>query len=146
MLVHCSTLYFLYSTSYFNIFLLSLSTPSFCPVCGPVFGGKGVRFTTSEDVYPEKGMWHSGLGLETSRTTRKPPDQSPTPSTLHSPMCIPKLPCLLKLIPTEKCNAQTEHTSSLFLSLSAFLHTCTVHAHHDNTNIDFMHSCMLCTH
>ncbi|XP_035760004.1 protein unc-13 homolog A-like isoform X1 [Neolamprologus brichardi] len=25
-----------------------------------VFGGKGVRFTTSEDVYPEKGMWHSG--------------------------------------------------------------------------------------
>lgn len=41
---------------FFYMFLLSLSVPSYCPICGPVFGGKGVRFTTSEDVYPEKGM------------------------------------------------------------------------------------------
>lgn len=105
------------------MFFLSLSTSSLCPVCGPVFGGKGVRFTTSEDVYPDKGMWHSGSGPETSRTTRKPPDQSPpTPSTLHTPplMCILKLPCLLKLIPTDKCNAQID---TYFFSLS--LHFCT---------------------
>lgn len=38
------------------MFLLSLSIPSYCPIFGPVFSGKGVRFTTSEDVYPEKGM------------------------------------------------------------------------------------------
>lgn len=122
MLVCFSTLQFLpLQTSYFYVSLLSLSTPSSCPVCGPVFDGKGVRFTTSEDVYPDKGMWHSGPELETSRTTRKPPDQSPTPSTLHShpPHVHPKTP--------PACSNSSQQTNAMhslnilpFHSISAF--------------------------
>ncbi|KAG7239029.1 hypothetical protein INR49_030294 [Caranx melampygus] len=71
-----------------------------------VFGGKGVRFTTSEDVYPDKGMWHSGSEPEISRTTRKSSDQSPT----LAPPSTSLLMCILKLPPA--CSNSSQQTSS----------------------------------
>ena len=135
MLVCFSTLQFLpLQTSYFYVCLLSLSTPSSCPVCGPVFGGKGVRFTTSEDVYPDKGMWHSGPELETSRTTRKSPDQSPTPSPLHShpPHVHPETPPACSNS-SQETNAMHRlnilpHFFSLFLPFFCLLLKC-IHTH-----------------
>lgn len=115
-------------TSYVYMSLLSLSTPSVCPLCGPVFGGKGVRFTSSEDVYPDKGMWHSGTGPETTRTNRKPPEQSPTPSTLHPHHMHPETPLPAQTHPKNKFNAQIEHSSSVFFFLY-LLHPPLLHPH-----------------
>lgn len=98
-------------TSHFYVSLLFPTTPSSRPVCGPVFHGKGVRFTTSEDVYPEKGMWHQALEPETSRSTRKSPDQSPAPSTLHPQPSI----CILTPHPppTPACSDSSQLTDSM---------------------------------
>lgn len=127
------------STCFSSLCLLPPSAPS----VGQCSAGRGwgsplVRMFTQRRVCGTQAQ-----GPETSRTTRN----ETKPNSLHtppsSPMCILKLPCLLKLIPTNKCNAQIEHTCSLPLSISAFFaHTYTVHAPHDNNSIGFMHSCM----
>lgn len=126
MLVCIFTLSLLHTSSFY-VSLLSLSTHSFCPICGPVFGGKGVRFTTSEDVYPDKGMWHSGSEPEISRTTRKSSDQSPTlaPPSTSLPMCILKPP------PPRACSNSSQQTSALHtLSILLFI----AHTHMPTTS------------
>ena len=130
------------STCFSSLCLLPPSAPS----VGQCSAGRGwgsplVRMFTQRRVCGTQAQ-----EPETSRTTRKETKaQLPSHST-SLPHVHPETPLPAQTHPNRQmqCTDWT-YFSSLPLSISAFFffaHTHTVHAHHDDNSIGFMHSCM----
>lgn len=99
-----------------------------------------MRFTTSEDVYPDKGMWHCGSGPGSPPQDRRKASRARSPDSLHLPP-TPSLSCAsrnpaplpslysppVQIHPNRANQLQrTKHNPPLFtLLLSPHLHFCT---------------------